>query len=146
MAQRSLVSFGKGRHRCAPHWSDGTGRRRGSVEVQVRNGESGGRCLTPSKCTDLGVLSVSLCFCRALSVALSRSLALSLKCSQPLVGVTMVTSKDDEKVMKYLASTSTKECHSIIFDARPLLSAQGNHVRGGGMRKVPIIPTPPWNF
>jgi hypothetical protein len=47
----------------------------------------------------------------------------------------MATSKDDEKVMQYLASTSTKECHSIIFDARPLLSAQGNHVRGGGYEK-----------
>jgi hypothetical protein len=59
-----------------------------------------------------------------------------LRCSQPLVGVMGQTSKDDERMIQYLSSTSTNNGQSIIFDARPRLSAEGNHVRGGGYEKI----------
>jgi len=62
-----------------------------------------------------------------------------LRCSQPLVGVMGQTSKDDERLMLYLSATSLTGS-AVIFDARPRLSAEGNHVRGGGYEKISNYP------
>ncbi|KAF6040646.1 hypothetical protein EB796_001059 [Bugula neritina] len=54
------------------------------------------------------------------------------RCSQPLVGVTTKTSRDDENYLHHIMEANHQGQKLFIIDARPKVNAQANRAKGGG--------------
>ncbi|GMT28574.1 hypothetical protein PFISCL1PPCAC_19871 [Pristionchus fissidentatus] len=58
--------------------------------------------------------------------------AVIVRSSQPLTGMTMKKSTDDELYMKMIVDANTNGHRVVIYDARPSVNAQVNRAKGGG--------------